>query len=317
MAERRMFSKRIINSARFLKMPSSSQALYFHLGLNADDDGVVEAYIIMNQIGAGEDDLRILVAKNFVRVLNEDLVSYITDWRENNHIRADRKIDSIYKQLLLEVLPDTNLQTPRKRADRAIETEEQNGTSQGQPLDGIGKVRLGKDSKDNSASNDAQLSEDFGKLWKLYPRKKGKQKAFKSYKKAIKKGITNKQIQDGIVAMIREAKLNGTSEQFLPYGSTWFNQESWDDEYSTKPGNTKHPLEPRAIDAKEIDYGRQQTVQKYYAQFHDIDQVIHEIESGFDLHLTREEVEGYLDGVGEQRGVESSGLTVTGTDAQS
>ena len=87
MAQRRMFSNRITNSARFIKMPLSSQALYFHLGLHADDDGVVEAFSIMRQTGAVEDDLRILVAKGFVSVLNDDLVTYITDWNENNKIR--------------------------------------------------------------------------------------------------------------------------------------------------------------------------------------------------------------------------------------
>ena len=56
-------------------MPVSTQALYFHLGLRADDDGVVEAYPVMTTIGASEDDLKILVAKQFVTVLNEDLVT--------------------------------------------------------------------------------------------------------------------------------------------------------------------------------------------------------------------------------------------------
>ena len=157
MAERRMFSKRIINSARFLKMPVSTQCLYFHLGLHADDDGIVEAYTIMNSIGATEDDLKILVAKNFVVVLNEDLVSYIVDWKENNKIRADRKVDSFYKDLLVQMLPDVELQQKKMRADVAkkllsqgIEENEQptddQWTSTGQPMDGIGKDRLGKDS---------------------------------------------------------------------------------------------------------------------------------------------------------------------------
>ena len=66
MASRRMFSKRLINSARFLKMPISCQALYFHLGLNADDDGIVEAYNVIKTIGCTEDDLKVLVAKGFV-----------------------------------------------------------------------------------------------------------------------------------------------------------------------------------------------------------------------------------------------------------
>lgn len=108
MANRRMFSVRITESTRFLKMPATSQNLYFHLGLNADD-GVVEAYPVMCKTGATEDDLRILVGKEFVSVLNEDLVSFIIDWREHNSIRPERKVDSIYKDLLLKVLPNTPL----------------------------------------------------------------------------------------------------------------------------------------------------------------------------------------------------------------
>lgn len=118
MAERRMFSKRVIGSARFLKMPISTQCLYFHLGLNADDDGIVEAYTTIKQIGATEDDLKVLAAKGFCTVLNEDLVTYITDWRENNKLRADRKIDSIYKDLLLQMVPDVDVQQMANRADR-------------------------------------------------------------------------------------------------------------------------------------------------------------------------------------------------------
>lgn len=106
MAERRMFSKSIVESARFLKMPVSSQLLYFHLGMNADDDGIVEAYTVINLVRVQEDDLRVLYSKGFVNILNEDLVTYITDWRQQNKIRPDRKKDSIYANLLMEVEPD-------------------------------------------------------------------------------------------------------------------------------------------------------------------------------------------------------------------
>lgn len=179
MAERRMFSKRIIGSARFLRMPGSTQALYFHLGMAADDDGIVEAYPIMQMVNASEDDLRLLAAKGFVKVLNEDLVTYILDWQENNKIRADRKVNSIYKDLLLQVMPETPLIEPRQRADRArpdiVQDDhgttdgrpednptpttgqplDKDGTSHGQPTDNhgtqmgrhrIGKDRIGKDS---------------------------------------------------------------------------------------------------------------------------------------------------------------------------
>lgn len=152
-----MFARKIINSAKFLKMPASSQALYFHLGLNADDDGIVEAFPIMRQMGASEDDLKILVAKGFVIVLNEDLVAYITDWQSHNRIRADRKIDSIYKPLLLQMLPDVSLIEPRTRTDTAKKEqvkikEPRIDLDVGQTMDGqwtdngrhsIGKDRLG------------------------------------------------------------------------------------------------------------------------------------------------------------------------------
>ena len=70
-----MISKKVVESARFIKMPASSQNLYFHLVLNADDDGVVEAFTVMNLIRANEDDLRVLASKGFVQVLSEELVS--------------------------------------------------------------------------------------------------------------------------------------------------------------------------------------------------------------------------------------------------
>lgn len=153
MASRRMFSLRIINSARFLKMPISSQCLYFHLGLHADDDGIVEAYTVMNAVGASEDDIRVLTAKGFVTVLNEDLVAYINDWQENNKIRSDRKTDSIYRDLLLQVLPDVQLQDRKPRADSTkkqligstgLPMDDQ-WTTSGLPMDTIGKDRVGED----------------------------------------------------------------------------------------------------------------------------------------------------------------------------
>ncbi len=101
MANRRMFSKTVVESARFIKMPVSSQLLYFHLGVLADDEGVVEAYPAMKLIGSSEDDLRVLVSKGFITILNEDLVSLIMDWNTNNQIRKDRFTQSEYHNLLL------------------------------------------------------------------------------------------------------------------------------------------------------------------------------------------------------------------------
>ena len=117
MAERRMFAKKVVQSARFLKMPKTSQCLYFHLGMQADDDGVVEAYPVMNMIKAQEDDLQVLIGRNFVKVLNEDMVAYLVDWADQNRIRKDRKQDSRYKELLLQVMPDLKLLEKVPRSD--------------------------------------------------------------------------------------------------------------------------------------------------------------------------------------------------------
>lgn len=103
MAERRMLSIKITSSARFLRMSHASQALYMHLVMNADDDGVVEAFSIMRLAAATEENLQELADRKFIRLLNEDLVAHILDWDENNKIRSDRKRDSIYKDLLERV----------------------------------------------------------------------------------------------------------------------------------------------------------------------------------------------------------------------
>ena len=164
MAQRRMFSLKIIDSARFLKMPASTRLLYFDLCMRADDDGVVEGFNVLRMTGATEDDLKVLVAKDFIKVLNEDLVSYVTDWKEHNKIRADRKVDSIYKDLLLKVLPDVKLLEPKQRADlkkkktNDCTSYENNWTSSGQTKDGLGEDRLGKDRLDEDRTVEESMS---------------------------------------------------------------------------------------------------------------------------------------------------------------
>lgn len=100
MAERRMFAKAVIGSGKFLRMPATARLLYYDLGMEADDDGIVEAFRVMRTTGATDDDLKILCAKGFVRVLNEELVTQITDWKVNNYIQKDRYRPSVYTALI-------------------------------------------------------------------------------------------------------------------------------------------------------------------------------------------------------------------------
>lgn len=90
MARRRMFSLDVVDTDRFLDMPSSTQALYFHLGMRADDDGFVASPKRTSAMcGCSADDLNLLAAKGFVRPF-ESGVLVIVDWKKNNLLRPDR-----------------------------------------------------------------------------------------------------------------------------------------------------------------------------------------------------------------------------------
>jgi len=100
MAQRRMFSLDIVDTDRFLDMPLSAQALYFHLGVRADDDGFVGSpRKITTLVGAAPDDLKILIGKGFV-IPFETGVCVITDWKLNNYLRSDRYKPTIYRNEL-------------------------------------------------------------------------------------------------------------------------------------------------------------------------------------------------------------------------
>lgn len=86
---------------------------------------------------------------------------------------------------------------------------------------------------DGESASAQKRRDDFEKLWKLYPKKQRKQDAFKAYEKAIKKGVTNEEIQEGIVKYKENLKNTGTKAKFIAQGGTWFNQERWNDEYDT------------------------------------------------------------------------------------
>ena len=90
MAEKRMFAKTIIDSDLFLDMPLSTQALYFHLSMRADDDGFVNnPKKIMRMIGASEDDIKILISKQFVLSFESGVI-VIRHWKLHNCIQKDR-----------------------------------------------------------------------------------------------------------------------------------------------------------------------------------------------------------------------------------
>lgn len=98
MANKRMFSIKIVDSDAFLDMPLySTQCLYFHLNMRADDDGFIgNPKKIMRIVGSSEDDLKLLIAKRFILIFNDGVI-VIKHWRMHNCIQSDRYTPTVYQ----------------------------------------------------------------------------------------------------------------------------------------------------------------------------------------------------------------------------
>lgn len=111
MAERRMFSKSVVESDPFMDMPAEAQALYFHLNMAADDDGFCDnPRSIMRACGASNDTMKLLISKKFVLTFekNDGFVVVVKHWRLNNYIRKDTYHETKYKEFMRELYFDEN-----------------------------------------------------------------------------------------------------------------------------------------------------------------------------------------------------------------
>jgi len=138
MAERRMFAKTIIDSDAFLDMPLSTQALYFHLSMRADDDGFINnAKKIQRMLGCNDDDLKILLSKNFI-IPFETGVCVIKHWKIHNLIQKDRYKPTVYSEHKSKLsLKNNNVYT--------MDTVCIQDVSKLEPQVSIGKVSQGKE----------------------------------------------------------------------------------------------------------------------------------------------------------------------------
>ncbi len=144
MADRRMFALTVIDSDAFLEMPASTQSLYFHLGMRADDDGFINNPIkIQRSVGSSNDDLKLLIAKNFILPFDSGVI-VIKHWRMHNYIRKDRYKETNYLEEKGQLTLKTNGSYTINNTV-GIPLDNQMSTV-GQPS--IGKDRLGKVNKD-------------------------------------------------------------------------------------------------------------------------------------------------------------------------
>lgn len=200
MANRRMLSKTVVQTQRFLRLPLEAQALYCHLVVNADDDGIVEAFPIMRMINANEDSLNLLTLKQYLLLLNNEMVYFIKDFFEQNTIKADRYTPSSHRQLLIDYLKDNQLLESLNLGPRLVNylqnTRLQVGTSLAPDgnrniiKDKISKDRIGKDklSQDKIGLDNnpisSRLTDDIWLMETLWHRELSQQE------KALLEGLT-------------------------------------------------------------------------------------------------------------------------------
>ena len=153
MAERRMFAKTIIDSDAFLDMPQSTQLLYFHLSMRADDDGFInKPKSIMREVGCKDDDLKILASKKFL-IPFESGVVVIKHWKIHNYIAKDRYTETKYNNEKAKLILDEN-----NSYTECIQNIDNMDTQVR-----LGKVRLGKVSIDKEYVEEIAKEDELNK----------------------------------------------------------------------------------------------------------------------------------------------------------
>ena len=160
MAERRMFSKAVIDSDTFLDMPLTAQAFYFHLSMRADDDGFVNnPKKIQRMTGCSDDDVKILLAKSFV-IPFESGICVIRHWKIHNYIQKDRYRETVYQSELQA------LKVGQDNAYSLMDTECIQDVSKMDTQVRLGKVRLelGKSISSSAEPPSAKFSDDSDEM---------------------------------------------------------------------------------------------------------------------------------------------------------
>lgn len=282
MAERRMFSKQVIDTDFFMDMPIPARLLYYDLAMRADDDGFVASpKKIIRMIGCSEDDLKILIAKQLI-IRFDSGVCVIRDWKIHNYVRPDRYRETQYivekRQLMLS-------------ENGSYQIEEYTGMTSGIPTDNhmtyqqdtqvrLGEVSIGQDIPPivplGDSMTDIQTSGEhltvkkargsgvkpvdqattrFDEFWATYPRKIGKGAARKVWAR-IK---PNNELHTKIIAAVIEAKRSDqwqrNNGQYIPNPATWLNQGRWEDELTSKE-TLENAINWTSSSSGERDYGK-------------------------------------------------------------
>lgn len=237
MAQKRMFSKLIVQTDAFMEMPPTTQLLYFHLVMEADDEGfVANPKKVIKLTNSTEDDYKILVAKRFVLVFDSGVI-VIKHWLIHNTIRMDRFNPTSYQD-------EKNLLIVKENKSYTLSaTNWQPNGNQLVPQVNISQPKLSKNScapvahvcasdtrpyhSGAGGENGKMTDEDFDKIWKIYRRHINKAKAKERFLKL------DRFLMPKILNTIENCNntiWKGCEDRFVPHLTTWINARRWEDE---------------------------------------------------------------------------------------
>jgi hypothetical protein len=222
MSQKRMFDKAIIDTDRFMDLSMSGKALYFLLGMEADDEGFVSYKKVMRIHGGNEDDIKILIAKKFV-ILFESGVVVITDWNKNNWLDSRRIKKTEYQ---------------KERGLISLTDSKEYVLSSG--LASIEEYRIEESRVEETMSVGTDA---FNQFWNKYPKKELKKKALEIWKR--------KKLDSSLGEVLAFIEKASTSDRwkkgFIKQPTVFLNGECWNDDvesYNDKyKSNVKEGLE--------------------------------------------------------------------------
>lgn len=251
MAERRMFAKTIIDSDHFVDMPLSTQALYFHLAIQADDDGFVSnPKRVMRTVGCGEDEIKLLIAKGFIIPFDSG-ICVITHWKIHNYIQSDRYKETVHlnEKKLVEVKPNrvyALTESPCLLPLCDMDTQCIHDVSNLDAQYRLDKSSLDKNREGNNTHSNSEnppkgpksilnitQQKLFNRFWDVYPKKSSKGDAQKAFRAINPDEELVKKIIDGV----ERAKRHDTrfrEMQYTPYPASWLRATGWEDNYDNK-----------------------------------------------------------------------------------
>lgn len=224
MAKKRMFDNEIISQDSFIDLPKEAIALYFLLGMEADDEGFVAPKKVMRIYAISDDTLKILVAKNYIIPFKSGVV-VITDWKRNNYLDKNRITPTIYQEEKEQLIfDDKKSKYLLNDCGSSVKQMLNNG------LTSIEEKSI-EENKNIPSSKDEELRNHFEFIWNIYPNKKGKAKALQLYFNWLKgrkinsitSKLTDEQMYYAVLAYKKECEDNKIDIQFIKHGDTFFN----------------------------------------------------------------------------------------------